>query len=193
MRKIAMCALVLLIFTAAVPAFSQNFDIGMSVTPDLGEQRTGTDGGELDFMFGFHFGYSFLYILYASWDAVVISPPTMQQWTGLKRPGFLNLYDAGVKFSIGRIIAYAEIGLNSIYIYKQDTIGFDPNFGANLRLGAGMSFGWIGVTVSGTSVFPSFDYMIGTLKGLIADTTRKTSLEKIGDTLVPSVNVTMYF
>ena len=191
MRKIVMCALVLLVLTAVVPAFSRNFDIGMSFTPVLGDPST--DEGELDLMFGFHFGYSFLYILYASWDAVIIPPSVIQEWTGLKRPGFLNLYDAGVKFSIGRIIAYAEFGLNSIYVYKQDTIGFDPNFGANLRLGAGMSFGWIGVTLSGTAVFPSFDYMIGTLKGLIADSTRKTSLEKIGDTLVPSVNVTMYF
>jgi hypothetical protein len=191
MRKIVMCALVLLILTAAVPAFSQEIEIGMSFTPVIGDPVTSQE--ELDFMFGFHFGYSFLYILYASWDALVIPPQTIGEWTGLQRPGFLNLYDAGVKFTIGPVIAYAELGLNSIYVYKQETIGFDPNFGANLRLGVGAKFGWVGITLSGTSVFPSFDYMIGTLKGLIADSTRKTSLGKIKDTIVPSLNVTMYF
>jgi hypothetical protein len=132
-------------------------------------------------------------ILYASWDALVVPPTIIEEWTGRFRPGYLNLYDAGLRFSIGPVIAYAEIGLNSVYVYKQDSIGFDPNFGANLRLGVGARFGWVGVNVSGTSVFPSFDYMIGTLKGLVSDTYRKDSLEKIKDTLVPSLNVTMYF
>jgi hypothetical protein len=184
-----MCALVLLILTAAVPAFSQELEVGMSFTPVLGE----TESGEMDFMFGFHFGYSFLYILYASWDALVIPPVVIENWTGRYRPGFLNLYDAGVRFNIGPVIAYAELGLNSVYVHNQETIGFDPNFGANLRLGVGAKFGWVGVTVSGTSVFPSFDYMVGTLKGLVSETLRKDSLEKIKDTLVPSLNVTMYF
>jgi hypothetical protein len=122
-----------------------------------------------------------------------VPPPIIFEWTRYDRPGYLNLYDAGVRFSIGPVIAYAEIGLNSIYVYKQETVGFNPNFGANLRLGVGARFGWIGVNVSGTSVFPSFDYMVGTLKGLVSETTRKTSLGEIRDTLVPSLNVTMYF
>jgi hypothetical protein len=186
-----MCALVLLIIAAAMPAFSNELEVGLSFTPLPGGQDS--PQGEMDFMFGFHFGYSFLYILYATWDSLVVPPPMIFDWTGYDRPGYLNLYDAGVRFSIGPVIAYAEVGLNSIYVYKQETIGFDPNFGANLRLGVGARFGWVGVNVSGTSVFPSFDYMIGTLKGLVADSTRKQSLGKIRDTLVPSLNFTMYF
>lgn len=190
MRKIVMCTLVLLILTAAVPAFSQELEVGASFTPVPGG---GTADGELDFIFGFHFGYSFFRILYASWDSLVMPPAIISGWTGLYRPGYLNLYDAGIRFSIGPVIAFAELGLNSIYVYKQETIGFDPNFGANLRLGAGARFGWWSIGLSGTSVFPSFEYMLNTLKGLVSDTTRKTSLGKIADTLVPSVNVTMYF
>jgi len=86
--------------------------------------------------------------------------------------------------------------MNNIYVYRQgDLQGLENNFGANLRLGAGVKFDWWGVNLSGTAVFPSFQRMIGTIKGLAAtsDDVRNAALQKIGDSLVPSINVTVYF
>jgi hypothetical protein len=192
--------MMLLLMTA--PAFSDvgpgELEIGLSVTPLQGGQSAGPDAQEdsLDAMTGFHFGYVLFKFLYLSWDSLVSPPSLIKTWTGFNRPGFLNLYDGGIRFFIKPVIGYVTIGLNNVYVYRQgDLQGLENNFGANLRLGAGVKFDWWGVNLSGTAVFPSFQRMAGTLKGLAAttDDIRNASLQAIGDSLVPSLNVTLYF
>ena len=88
-------------------------------------------------------------------------------------------------------LIYTEIGANTIYVYKN--LGGGGNFGANLRLGAGLRFGFWGVNVSGTAVFGSFQILTDTLKQLVSSTTRNAAISTISDSLVPSINLTFYF
>jgi hypothetical protein len=177
----------------AVPAFSNELELGLSWTPLPGADQNSPEG-ELDSITGFHIAYNWWAVMYASWDSLVMPPFIIQEWTGYKRPGFLNLYNIGVRFTLGPVVGYATAGMNNIYVYKQEQLGgIDNNFGANLRLGAGLKFNWWGINLSGTAVFPTFDYMVNTLKGLAAESTRNVSLAKIGDALVPSINLTFYF
>ena len=121
-------------------------------------------------------------------------PSIISEWTGLYRPGFLNLWDFGIRIQIRPVVASVGLGLNSIYVYRQgDVQTLENNFGANLRLAGGLRFDWWGIGLSGTAVFPSFDYMIDTLKGLIPESSRQFAAQKIGDALVPSITFTLYF
>lgn len=201
MRKAVLAAVVLLLLMTA-PAFSQlgpgEIELGLSFTPLAADEGAGPAAEEdaLDAMPGFHVGYVLWNFVYASWDSLVAPPSLMSNWTGFLRPGFLNLFNAGIRFVIKPVVGYATIGMNNIYVYRQGDIqGLENNFGANLRLGAGVKFDWWGVNLSGTAVFPSFQRMIGTIKGLAAttDDVRNAAIQKIGDSLVPSINVTVYF
>jgi hypothetical protein len=145
-------------------------------------------------MTGFHIGYIMLNFLYASWDALVVPPIMISEWTGYYRPGFLNLFDAGIRIQIRPVVISAGLGLNTVRVHDPETAyGLEPNFGANLRLAGGLRFDWWGVGLAGTAVFPSFKGMVNILKGLFADSTRQYSVQKIGDGLVPSIYFTLYF
>jgi hypothetical protein len=191
MRKTLVVTAVLLMFALAVPAFSNELELGMSWTPLPGADES-TE--ELDSITGFHVGYSFFRILYASWDSLVMPPFIIREWTGYNRPGFLNLYDAGIRLVLGPVLGYATVGVNNVYVYKQEELpSFEDAVGVNLRLGLGLKFNWWGVNVSGTAVFPNFDYMTSTLQGLVPEETRDIALQKIADVLVPSLNFAVYF
>ena len=201
MRKAVLAAVVLLLLMTA-PAFSLigpgEIELGLSWTPLEADQSAGPDAEEdaLDAMTGFHVGYVLWNFLYLSWDSLVAPPSLISDWTGFSRPGFLNLYDAGIRFLIKPVLGYVTIGMNNIYVYRQgDLQGLENNFGANLRIGAGVKFDWWGVNLSGTAVFPSFQRMIGTLKNLAATNSdiQNAAVQAIGDSLVPSINVTVYF
>lgn len=192
MRKAILVAAVLIV-VLAVPTFSNELELGLSWTPLPGADQNAEEEAELDSITGFHIAYNWWAVMYASWDSLVMPPFIIQEWTGYKRPGFLNLYDVGLRITLGPIVTYLTVGMNNVYVYKQDQVGFENNLGANLRLGAGLKFGWWGVNASGTAVFPSFEYMGNTLKGLASDATREIAVGKIVDALVPSINLTLYF
>jgi hypothetical protein len=174
------------------PAFSDEIELGLSWTP-MRDQSVSAEE-EFDAIRGFHIGYVLWEFVYFSWDALVIPPTIIEGWTGYYRPGFLNLYDAGVRFYFSPFLFYGELGMNNVYVYRQGSSqALENNFGANLRLGAGLKWDWIGVNLSGTAVFHSFRSMTATLAELANRDSRDRAAEKIGNTIVPSFNVALYF
>ena len=92
-------------------------------------------------------------------------PPTrsVNGWVypGADVPGFLNIFDVGVRFILRPVVLYGEIGTNLLYLYGGQ-IYKDPNgsgVGVNARIGAGVKFGFWGVNISGTQVFATWTDM----------------------------------
>jgi hypothetical protein len=192
MRKTVLAVAVILLLIMAAPAYSNELELGLSWIPIPADEEMMEDS--IDSITGFHIGYVMFNFLYASWDALVMPPQIISEWTGLYRPGFLNLYDIGIRIQIRPVIGAISLGLNNVYVYRQgDVQSFKNNFGANLRLAAGLRFDWWGIGLTGTAVFPSFDYMADTLKGLVSPETRSFAAQKIGDSLVPGISATLYF
>ncbi len=201
MKKLVVPLAVLLLLALAVPAAFAEVELGISATPVPGGQ---SNAGGADVITGFHVGYAWG-ILYGSWEALAMPAQFISNMTGYwdaannvyvdgpYAPGFLNLYDVGLRIMLRPFVVYTELGMNSLYVYKN--LGGGGNFGANLRLGAGLSFGFWGVSLSGTAVFASFPQMIGTLKGLVAKDAaiQNQAISAIGQNLVPSLNLTFYF
>lgn len=185
MRK--MIVAILLVAVVALPGFTLGVELGVS-----GTAIPAGDGGQMEPAWGFHVGISPFSILYASWDSLVMPSSVIGSWTGYYRPGFLNLYDVGLRLILGPIVALLEVGVNNVYVYKTGTqeIG---GLGANLRVGAGLKFGAWGVTVTGTSVFPTMPELVDTLKGLVAEETRNWAFEQLTRGLVPSLMAVIYF
>jgi hypothetical protein len=196
MKRLLIPLLVLCMIALAVPAFAQ-VELGMSWTPVPGGQ-----GSSVDSITGFHVAYRWT-VLYLSWDSLVMPPVLIQNMTGYwdpnkqqyvsgpYLPGFLNLYDVGLELMLRPFVIYAEVGTNTIYVYNANPAG--GGFGANLRLGGGLTFGWWGLNLSGTAVFPTFAAMTETLKKLASSETRDAALKQIGDNITPSINLTFYF
>ncbi len=192
MRKAAIALLSCVVVFCAAPAFSDEIELGLSWTPIRVDSVSAEEKN--DAISGFHIGYVLWRFVYFSWDALVIPPSIIEGWTGYYRPGFLNLYDAGVQFYLKPFLLYSEVGLNNVYVYKQGSgQAIQNNFGANLRLGAGLKWDWIGINLSGTSVFHSFSSMTNTLAELVNKESRERAVDKISNTLVPSLNLTLYF
>jgi hypothetical protein len=201
MKKLLVPLAVMMLLALAVPAAFAEVELGMSWTPFNNPNAAATDPSKNDSITGFHVGYSW-FILYASWDSLAMPAFWMEMATtyvdpntglfvpGYRLPGFLNLYDVGIKLVLQPFLMYAEIGTNSLYVYGGQQ--FDQ-VGANLRLGAGLKFGWWGLNISGTSVFASMSDLGAVLKGLGSDTTRSWSVKQITEGLVPSLNLTFYF
>jgi hypothetical protein len=155
--------------------------------------------GETDMVTGFHVGYNWG-VLYLSWDALAMPAGFVSTQTsswngdmyvsGPYAPGFLNLYDVGLLIPLRPFILYAEVGTNNLYVYHNLAGG---SFGANLRLGAGLRFGFWGVNLSGTAVFGDFVTLTDTLKKLASPETSNEAISAITERLVPSINLTFYF
>lgn len=200
MRKLIIA--LLMIAVLAIPAFSIGWEVGMHATVAPNGER---DGG-IDPIIGFHVGISPIAILYASWDAMALPPYMIQGMTGrtneegvwvqgVFRPGFLNLFDVGFRFLLGPVAIFTTVGMNNIYVYDQaslpENVGGD--WGANLRLGAGLKFGFWGVSLTGTAIFPSFAGMIEVFRQLGSEQNRDWALDQIVNGLVPSLMATLYF
>jgi hypothetical protein len=198
MRKIWVPLAVALLLALAVPAAFAETELGMSWTP-INDPTAGANATIS--LPGFHVGYSW-FILYASWDALAMPAFWVEQAlgdtnasTGVYTPGpyvpaFLNLFDVGVRLVFKPIELYATVGTNYLKVY-QDTTNY--GFGANIRLGAGLKFGWWGINVSGTSVYASWSDLTSVLKGLGSAETRDWAWAQIADGLVPAINLTFYF
>jgi hypothetical protein len=197
MKKLLGPLAVLVLLALAVPAFAE-VELGISATPVQGGQ---SNAGGYDTITGFHVGYAWS-IIYLSWDALAMPAVLVQNMTGhfdektssyvtgVYAPGFLNLYDAGLRLVLQPFLVYAEVGTNNLYVYKNQGGG---SFGANLRIGAGLRFNTWGVNLSGTSVFDSFDQLSKTLTKLASKDTANEAIAAIGKNIVPSINLTFYF
>jgi hypothetical protein len=202
MKKLLVPLAALLLLALAVPAAFGEVELGISATPvpiqngDVQETSTIT---------GFHVGYAWG-VLYASWDALAMPAQVISNMTGYfdplvgqyilgpMVPGFLNLYDVGIRLMLRPIVIYTTVGTNSIYVYKpSEHPGFGGDFGANFRVGAGAAFGFWGVNVSGTAVFANFSQLAEAFKNLAAESTRQAGIDALVNSLVPSVNLTFYF
>jgi hypothetical protein len=204
MRK--MIIALLMIAVLAIPAFSIGWEVGLNATVVPGEGGREGEGG-VEPVIGFHIGISPIAILYASWDALALPPNMIQGMTtfydeanatwvqGYYRPGFLNLFNFGLRFILGPVVLYTTVGTNNIYIYKQSDLpaGAGGSWGANLRIGAGAKFGWWGVGLSGTAIFPSFATMVEVFRQLGSEENRQWALDQIVNGLVPSLTATLYF
>lgn len=194
----------LLLLSLATPIFAE-IELGASLTPAsflksadaaaMEQNIVGKEGSFLaDLIFGFHVGYSWWWLFYASLDSYVMPPWWVWGNTGEYKPGFLNLIDLGVRPTLGPIMIMAEAGVNYMYLYKQaeDQKGASqPDFGANLRIGAGLQFGFWSLTASGTSVFVNFDEMINTMQKVSDGNPR--AIDKLVATIIPSLTFNLHF
>lgn len=199
-----------------------DLELGMGFSPPLGEPEIDPFTGEPEEqsgIFSFHVGYSFLWLFYAAWDAYVMPPDVMQPQTGFNRPGFVNMYNVGVRPRLGPLMAMATVGINQNYVYRQNEpyeFGglngeYESPIGANMRLG----FGWRSpnnwsVMASAVAAYPSIDDLVTTLTILSAEpgteyTNSRGELETVfqedidrvvADTLnrlYPTITVSLWF
>ena len=193
MRKTMLfAAFLVLALVIAVPAFA-DIEVGISATIDPAVAED--PNAELEPIPGFHLAYQWWGIFYATWDSMVLPPDLVNSLTGYLRPGFLNLFDAGIRIRLGPIIGFVTAGTNNIYVYRQaELTDFNPEFGANLRAGAGLKFEFLGVNLSVTSLFASFDRLARTLQSLAGTPAEQNAaIETITSGLIPAFGVTLYF
>lgn len=199
MKKLVVPLAVMLLLALAVPAAFAELELGMSWTPIQDPNALTTNA--MQNVPGFHVGYGW-FILYAAWDSLAMpsfwvqqaaaytDPATGVYTLGPSVPAFLNLYDIGIRLILRPLEIYATVGTNNLRVYN-DT--HDYGFGANVRLGAGLKFGWWGITISGTNVYGSWADLTAAVTGLASDQNRSWAVDQIVNGLVPSLNLTFYF
>jgi hypothetical protein len=201
MKKLMVPLAVIALMALAVPAAFAEWELGIGISP--AQNQISTTPGAVDGILNFHVGYSWS-ILYASWDAFAmpsywvynattyIDPVNGWYYPGIDVPGFLNLFDVGIKIVIKPVIAYAEIGTNLLYLYGGQ-IYKDPSgalgVGVNGRLGAGVKFGFWGVNISGTQVFATWN----DLKSALDQAFHHGNTRDLTDGSVLSLNFSLYF
>ncbi len=191
MKKILVPLAVVLLLALATPAFAE-WELGLSWIP-LGANSYASDL-EYNFIPGFHVGYGFWYVGYASWDAFALPDFMTYNVTGnYYTPSFLNLWDVGLRLVIGPVLGFAEIGVNNLWVYSVGLMNAE-GVGANIRLGVGAKFNWWGITVAGTSVYSSFGRAAETIGGLFSGeaTIRNASLTSITGGLIWSIGLNFY-
>ncbi|QEN06140.1 hypothetical protein EW093_16080 [Thiospirochaeta perfilievii] len=181
-KKIAVLITLVLLSTTI---FAE-IELGLSFTPGdvlvteetaAAMQWVGADSTSDESLLGFHFGYSFWWLFYASYDSLIVPPWFVYQTTtyteadgtpvsGINAPGFMNFLDFGIRPKIGPIYLLATIGFNDLYIHSQYEQVEDAGLGVNLRIGAGYQFGAFSINFTGTSMFNSFDQLSATMSRL---------------------------
>ena len=213
MRHTRLLVAALLLVVLASPLMAQEWDLGISFTPVQSDDDYGSE--EYDFfensLTGFHLGYGWFHFLYATWDAIVVPPGMIRDWTsvsyfdegtntevwieGYYRPGFLNLMGVGANITLGPINAFGTIGVNNIYVHRQAELeGLDTSFGANIRVAAGYIADWWGVHLTGTVVFPTFKQAVNTITAMTSDdqAVSDAAKEVFKSNLVPSLMFSIY-
>ncbi len=183
MKKLLLPLAAILLLAFAVPTAFADAELGIGLTPGQISGNTDANAQPLE---SFHVGWSWT-ILYLSWDAYAMPDYWVWNATGgsYAVPGFLNLFDAGIKLTLQPFTAYLEVGTDYLYLRGGNTY---PNMGVNARLGLGLRFGWWGVDLSGTQVFASFGDMEAAFKDAAAGNTAT-----LLNGLVPTLNFTIYF
>ncbi len=205
----------ILILILFIPAFvsASELELGMGYTPMFGEELDDDATFQESGLTSFHVGYSFWWLFYASWDSFIMPPYIVESMTGgfeedpdnpdagfvrdgYYRPGFLNMFDLGIRLKLGPVLAFAEMGINTLYVYRQeeDNLDIAEGLGANIRLGAGAHFGWWGVTVSISSIQPSIDQAMTILENISSSDPflQDQAKEMFSETLVPSIMLVLY-
>lgn len=213
MKKVMIPLILILVFCLPWTASAKEWELGLGYTPMLDEEAQDTSFQESSLL-SFHLGYSFWWLFYASWDSFILPPFIVESMTGAfeedpndpeagfyregyYRPGFLNMFDVGIRLSLGPVIGFAEMGINTLYVYRQkeDELEIDSGVGANIRLGVGARFDWWGLTLAISSIQPSLDQTFELIRNLTSDDafTQDKAKEMFADTLVPSLMFVMYF
>ncbi len=180
------------LFLSLVPPAFAELELGMSLFPTSEGSVAATPVNDLDWMVGFHVGYNFLSVGYVSWDAISLPNYMTQNLTGsYDLPSFLNLFDAGLRLSVGPLLAYGEVGLSSLWIYD---VGLAPvgETGVNVRAGLGMRFDWWGVVVSATDVYPTFANLSSAGSGLLGESSGAQALSALESGLIWSAGLDFY-
>ncbi|MBI9104344.1 MAG: hypothetical protein JEY99_18140 [Spirochaetales bacterium] len=201
-KKILIILAILLLFTGF--AFAE-LELGVGITPPLEDVEGATGDFGQDMLISFHGGYSFWWLFYASWDAYVMPAYLMSALTetiddsgnvspGVYKPGFLNMFDVGIRPRIGPLMVMAEVGINTLYVYEQSE-DEQSELGGNIRVGAGLHFNHISIMGTVSSVFSSFDSMTNTLEDLGSGDAwlEEKAQEKIMETLIPTITVNLWF
>jgi hypothetical protein len=200
MKKLLVPLAAMLLLALAIPAVAE-VELGISATPVAGGQ---SNVNGTDFITGFHVAYAWS-ILYFTWDSLAMPASTVESMTssydpiqqknipGTYAPGFLNLFDGGLRLTLQPFVVSATVGTNRLHVYNNLPGGGE--FGANLRLGAGLRFNSWGLSLSGTAAFSSFTQLGNTVKGLFAKDTKiqDAAVQAITDRLIPSIGLTFYF
>jgi hypothetical protein len=209
MKKFIIPLILVLFLLIIIPATvsAAEWELGLGYTPlsneDLADDASFQESG----LTSFHAGYSFWWLFYASWDSFIMPPYLVESMTGslendvykegYYRPGFLNMYDVGIRIHLGPVMGFATVGVNTLYVYRQDEDMLDvgENIGANLRLGLGARFDWWGITASISSIQPSIDQAVMIIENMSSgDDYLKTQAEEMFlANLVPSIMLVMYF
>lgn len=195
MKKLLLPLAAILLLALAVPAAFSEAELGLGFTP--GQVGDPPDPNNVDPIMNFHVGWSWT-ILYLSWDAFAmpdywvynntsyVDPVSGYFYSGYNVPGFLNMFDAGIKIVIRPFIGYAEIGTNMLYLRGGQTYG---KIGVNARLGFGVKFGFWGINLSGTQVFASMD----DLRGAFGQGFKNGNWSGVTEGMVPTINFVIYF
>jgi hypothetical protein len=200
MKRILLPLAVIVLLAMTVPAFAE-WELGLGFTP--AQNQSSTDPNALQGIMNFHVGYAWS-ILYVSWDAFAmpdywvynattfIDPNTGWYYPGADVPGFLNMFDVGVRIVLKPFIFYAEAGPNILYLYGgqfyKDPLG-GSGVGVNGRIGVGLKFGWWGVNLSGTQVFASWHDFTGAFDQLF----RYGNSRYLTDGSMIGLNFALYF
>ena len=177
-------------------ATADHWEVGMSGTPISNPEKNTWDA-----LVGFHFAYAWNN-LYISWDSIAVPEYLVQAWTGgyfdssgdyvvgYDVPGFLNLWDVGLRLIHRPLVGIVEVGVNSLYVYQQGLLA--GGLGANIRLGAGLKFGFWGFSLTETSVYQSWDDLTTVIGGLFSSDNRASSWNRITQSFVSSFQFTFY-
>lgn len=192
-------AVLLLVFSGLplLAAEGEELEVGLSMVPIGAITQTESEqygeGNDPDmpyeeknfmdeWLVGFHVAYNWG-IIYASLDSFALPAFMMKDMTkfedehgffdGHDRPGFINFFDAGLKITMGDIVVFATTGVNTLYVYRQAELPEEQtpgSFGTNLRMGASYKFANnVSIGITGTAIFPDFQTMGDSLKGVFGD------------------------
>jgi hypothetical protein len=195
MKKLLVPLAVIALLALAVPSAFAEWELGLGWSPSTNSDSA--DRASVDSLVSYHVGYSWN-ILYASWDAYALPDYMVYNVTsyvdpnsgyfipGYYVPGFMNLFDVGLKFYVRPVLGYVEVGTNALYLYGGSM--FKGGLGVNARLGIGLKFGWWGINLSGTDVFASWSdlgYAFGQAFG--------GNFGPLGDGALLTLNFALYF
>jgi hypothetical protein len=195
MKKLLLPLAAIMLLAFAVPAAFSEAELGLGFTP--GQVGGPPDPNNVDPIINFHVGWNWT-ILYLSWDAFAmpdywvynnttyVDPVSGYIVPGYYVPGFLNMFDVGIKLVIRPFVGYAELGTNMLYLRGGQTYG---KIGVNARLGFGVKFGFWGINLSGTQVFASMQ----DLEAAFHQGFSNGNWSGVTEGMVPTINFTLYF
>jgi len=195
MKKLLVPLAVVALLALAVPSAFAEWELGMGWSPSTNTNSTAPDA--VNSLINFHVGYSW-HILYFSWDSYALpdymvynitsytDPVTGQYVNGYSVPGFMNLFDVGLKLVLRPFLGYIEVGPNVLYLYGGQF--YQGGVGVNARMGVGLKFGWWGVNISGTDVFANWSDLGAAFKSAF-----QGNFGPLGDGALLTVNFAIYF